>query len=340
MNIIYKEIKSYNNADGLSRWPLDNNKSNPAYDPEVASKIPIHLMEIDRKNNFRFSEWEPRSGTPDIDHSGPEETETPILEIISPELQNDFFNVVDKSYFKHKQCRIFLQLLQQKYRIPELQSQSEEPWLRVYKNQTFFLIDVILYHTEKHTSTLTGIDRDCFILIIQEFHDCPYMGHMSEDRTKERIPSTAWWTQWEQILGEYINTCERSQKANMKHVNYGIFQHIEDPKHPWETINMNWLTGIFPGGNKNFNSCLVRVESFRTRVKCLQCHNGDKAMATALLFWKHIILTCGVPKFILSDRDPKFTFNFWNKLYDMLGTKLAFYTAYHTHTDRLAGRIM
>ncbi|MBW0461515.1 hypothetical protein O181_001230 [Austropuccinia psidii MF-1] len=39
MNIIYKECRSHTNADGLSRWPLDNVKSNPAYEPEAAAKI-------------------------------------------------------------------------------------------------------------------------------------------------------------------------------------------------------------------------------------------------------------------------------------------------------------
>ncbi|MBW0503747.1 hypothetical protein O181_043462 [Austropuccinia psidii MF-1] len=63
MNIIYKEGKSHTHADGLSRKPLDNVKINPAYDPEVAAKIPIHFMEIDRRKNFRFSEWAPESGT-------------------------------------------------------------------------------------------------------------------------------------------------------------------------------------------------------------------------------------------------------------------------------------
>ncbi|MBW0562177.1 hypothetical protein O181_101892 [Austropuccinia psidii MF-1] len=56
MTIIYKEGKSHTNAYGLSRWPKDNVKSNPAYDPEVAVKIPVHFMGIDRKKNFRFSD--------------------------------------------------------------------------------------------------------------------------------------------------------------------------------------------------------------------------------------------------------------------------------------------
>ncbi|MBW0528096.1 hypothetical protein O181_067811 [Austropuccinia psidii MF-1] len=56
MTIIYKEGKSHTNADGLRRWPLDNVKSNPAYDPEVEAKILMHFMETDRRKNFRFSE--------------------------------------------------------------------------------------------------------------------------------------------------------------------------------------------------------------------------------------------------------------------------------------------
>ncbi|MBW0584019.1 hypothetical protein O181_123734, partial [Austropuccinia psidii MF-1] len=81
MTIIYKEGKSHTNADGLSRWPLDNVKSNSAYDPEVAAKIPIHFIEIDRRRNFRFSEWAPGSGTLDSGNTDSEGTETPILGI-------------------------------------------------------------------------------------------------------------------------------------------------------------------------------------------------------------------------------------------------------------------
>ncbi|MBW0508461.1 hypothetical protein O181_048176 [Austropuccinia psidii MF-1] len=54
MTIIYKEGKSHTNSDSLSRWPLDNVKSNPAYDPEIAAKIPIHFMEIDRGKTSDF----------------------------------------------------------------------------------------------------------------------------------------------------------------------------------------------------------------------------------------------------------------------------------------------
>ncbi|MBW0466538.1 hypothetical protein O181_006253 [Austropuccinia psidii MF-1] len=89
-------------------------------------------------------------------------------------------------------------------------------------------MDGLLCHREKHTSALTIVDRDHLSLILQECHDFPLVGHMSEDRTKERVAGTAWWPKWEQELSEYINTCERFQKVNRKHgKKYGLLQHIE-----------------------------------------------------------------------------------------------------------------
>ncbi|MBW0469302.1 hypothetical protein O181_009017 [Austropuccinia psidii MF-1] len=273
MNIIYKEGKIHTNRDGLRRWPLENFKSNSAYDLEVAAKIAIHFMEIDRRKNFRFSEWAPESGTPDSGDTEPEGTETPILGISSSQLHNELLSAVMKTYAKLKQCSILLQLLQQKYRSPELESQLKEPWLRDYKDNKSFLIDGLLYHIEKHTSALTVIERDHISLILQECHDCPYMGHMREDRTKERLASTAWWPKWEQELSEYIKTCERCQNANRKQwKKYGLLQHIKEPKHPWETINMDWITGCFPGGKENSNAFLVIVVRYSKSSRCLPCH--------------------------------------------------------------------
>ncbi|MBW0505089.1 hypothetical protein O181_044804 [Austropuccinia psidii MF-1] len=254
-------------------------------------------MEIDRRKNFRFSEWAPESGAPESEDTESEGTETPILGISSSELKNELFSALMKTYAEHKQ--------------------------------------------EKNTSYLTVVDRDHISLILQECHDFLYMGHMSEDMTKERVASTDWWPKWEQELSEYINTCEICQKANRKNgKKYGLIRLIEEPKHPWETINMDLVTGLFPGGKENFKACLFIVDRYSKSVRCLSFHKEDTAMDKDLLSWNNIIATCGVPKIIISDRDPKFTSEFWTNFYDMLSTKLAFSTAYHPQTDGLAERMI
>ncbi|MBW0517303.1 hypothetical protein O181_057018 [Austropuccinia psidii MF-1] len=101
---------------------------------------------------------------------------------------------------------------------------------------------------------------------------------------------------------------------------------------------MNWVTGLVPGGKENFNALLIIVDRFRNIMRCLPCHKEDTAMDTALLFWNNIISTCGVRKIIISDRDPEFISEFWNMLYDILGTKLAFsQLTIHKQLDELKG---
>ncbi|MBW0462213.1 hypothetical protein O181_001928 [Austropuccinia psidii MF-1] len=164
---------------------------------------------------------------------------------------------------------------------------------------------------------------------------------MNENRTREMVASTGWWPKWEQELSEYIHTCERCQKANRKHgKKYGLLQHIEETKHPWETINTDWVTGLVPGGKENFNAFLVIVDRYSKSVRFLPCNKADPEMDTALLYCNNIISPCGVPKIIISDRDPKFTSELWTNLYDMPGTKPELSTGYHPQTDGLAERMI
>ncbi|MBW0519069.1 hypothetical protein O181_058784 [Austropuccinia psidii MF-1] len=164
---------------------------------------------------------------------------------------------------------------------------------------------------------------------------------MSEERTKERLVSAAWWPKWEQELSEYIKICERCPKENRKNgKKYGLFQHIEEPKHQWAAINMGWVTVLVPGGKGTFNAFLIIVDRFSKSVRFLPCNKEETAIDTALSFWNNIISTYGVPKIIISKRDPKSTSEFWTNLYDMLGTKIAFPKAYHPQKDGLAERMI
>ncbi|MBW0485396.1 hypothetical protein O181_025111 [Austropuccinia psidii MF-1] len=70
---------------------------------------------------------------------------------------------------------------------------------------------------------------------------------------------------------------------------------------------MDWVTGLVPGGKESFNAFLAIAYRYSKGLRCLPCHREDTAMDTALLFWNNIISTCGLPKTIISDRDPKFT---------------------------------
>ncbi|MBW0573215.1 hypothetical protein O181_112930 [Austropuccinia psidii MF-1] len=113
---------------------------------------------------------------------------------------------------------------------------------------------------------------------------------MSENRTKDKVATTAWWPQWKAELSEYIKMFEIFQKENRKHgKNSGLLQNLEEPKHPWETIHMDCVTGIVLGGKENFISYLVIGDRYRKSAWCPKCCKEDTAIDPELSLWNNTI---------------------------------------------------
>ena len=51
------------------------------------------------------------------------------------------------------------------------------------------------------------------------------------------------------------------------------------------------------------------------------------------MYVKEVVRLHGIPRSIVSDRDPLFTSRFWQSLQTALGTELSLSTAYHPQTD-------
>ncbi|MBW0545436.1 hypothetical protein O181_085151 [Austropuccinia psidii MF-1] len=103
---------------------------------------------------------------------------------------------------------------------------------------------------------------------------------------------------------------------------------------------MDWVTGLPPGGDRSYNSCLVIVDRLSKTPIFLPFHKDDTAMDTALVIWNRVISWTGIFTNIISGKDPKFTSAIWTTLHQLFETKLSFSTAYHPQTDGLAERII
>ncbi|MBW0544795.1 hypothetical protein O181_084510, partial [Austropuccinia psidii MF-1] len=161
MTIVHKDGNIHQNADGLGRWPLPNNIYNPAYAPEEASpQIPIEGISV-------------------------------------TDLNTTFFKEVRDSYTQDKNCSILCQLLTKDCKYNSLIHALDEIWRKSYDEGRCHLQDGIIYHRTKHTCVMTVVDSSLINTVLKECHDSPFSGHLSEDRTREKVKTCIWWPMWQ-----------------------------------------------------------------------------------------------------------------------------------------------
>ena len=84
---------------------------------------------------------------------------------------------------------------------------------------------------------------------------------------------------------------------------------------------------------RQHDSIMVVVENLTKETHFILVKSTYKTDSIAKIFMKDIFRLHGFPKPIVSDRDPKFTSNFWKGLFADLGTKMNFSTSDHPQTD-------
>ena len=94
---------------------------------------------------------------------------------------------------------------------------------------------------------------------------------------------------------------------------------------------MDFIIGL-PNNFQRHDSIMVVLDKLRLFILFL-LNLPIKVVNIPNIFMKEIFSLHGVLKVIVSDRDAKFTGNFWKALLKGLGTQLNFSTAYHPQTD-------
>lgn len=193
--------------------------------------------------------------------------------------------------------------------------------------------DGMIYHKHRvyvpHDNTLRT-------RLLAEQHDTPTSGHLGEYKTLERLSRSFYWPNMRRIVRHYCRTCVSCQQnKSTNQLPAGLLQPLEIPDERWETVTMDFITKL-PMTKSGHNMLIVFVDKLSKMIHCCPMTEGEgrsKAPVIAKLFFDNIVRLHGVPKRIVSDRDVRFTTNFWRELWRLLGTKLAMSTSYHPQTD-------
>jgi len=170
--------------------------------------------------------------------------------------------------------------------------------------------------------------------LIRECHDSATGGHLGRDKTIEQMKRRFTWSKMDQDIELYVKTCEQCQRNKpSQQRTAGLLMPIAPPNYAGHTWTMDYITQLPPCARTGNDAVVVFVCKLTKLKHFVACKTDIDAPATARLFLDSVVRLHGMPERIISDRDPRFTANFWTAFWTGLGTTLSMSTAYHPQTD-------
>nr|GEZ14260.1 reverse transcriptase domain-containing protein [Tanacetum cinerariifolium] len=143
---------------------------------------------------------------------------------------------------------------------------------------------------------------DLQTVITHESHKSKYTIHPGSDKMYQDMKKLYWWPNMKADIATYDN------------------------------ITMDFVTKL-PKSSQGYETIWVIVDRLTKSAIFTPIRETDPMDKLARIYLKEVIKRHGIPISIISDRDLRFTSNFWRSLQNALGTRLDMSIAYHLETD-------
>ena len=175
-------------------------------------------------------------------------------------------------------------------------------------------------------------DEDLRLRILFEYHDAPVSGHRGREKTYLTLSRDFYWLRQYKFVRKYIRACETCQRVKPSPGLHAPLQPLPVAAECWESVSMDFMFGFPPDDHGN-DGILVFVDRFSKMVHLAAVPETITAEGCARIFVDTVFRLHGLPRDLVSDRDPRFTAEFWQAVFRTLGTRLTMSTADHPQTD-------
>ncbi|KAJ1578391.1 hypothetical protein NDA11_005217 [Ustilago hordei] len=179
---------------------------------------------------------------------------------------------------------------------------------------------------------------DLRLLIVQDRHNSPSVGHPGRRKTLALVRRSFFWPGMSKFVHTFVDSCETCRRIKAaRHRPYGHLKSLPVPPHPWSSISMDLIEQLPP--SSGFTAILVVVDRLTKMATFVPTTNTLDAPELAKLFLRHVYSKHGLPTSIVSDRGSEFTSHFWRSLSALLGIENHFSSAYHPQSDGQTERV-
>ncbi|KAK8625988.1 hypothetical protein V6N13_133643 [Hibiscus sabdariffa] len=143
--------------------------------------------------------------------------------------------------------------------------------------------------------------------ILTEAHSSPFAMHPGSTKMYRDLKGEYYWVGLKKDVVEFVSKCMVCQRVKAEHqFPSGLLQPLRIPEWKWERITMDFVTGL-PMTPSKKDSIWVIVDRFTKCAHFLPVHTTYTYDKLDELYIREIVRLHGVPKSIVSDKDPKFT---------------------------------
>ena len=168
--------------------------------------------------------------------------------------------------------------------------------------------------------------------ILYELHDAQYSGHPGCRRLQSTVVRHFWWPRIKADIDAYVKGCTVCQLTKRaRHLPYGKLQPHHPPGRPFEHVSLDLITDL--PTSKGYDSVVVFVDMLTKKCLLEPTNKTVTAEGLAAIMERSVFRHHGLPRKLISDRDPRFVSDTWQSLFRALGTKLNISTAHHPETD-------
>ncbi|KAE8691860.1 Detected protein of unknown function [Hibiscus syriacus] len=129
--------------------------------------------------------------------------------------------------------------------------------------------------------------------------------------------------------------CQQDKVENRQPT--GLLEPLPVPKRPWDLITLDFISAL--PKSEGYGSIMVVVDQFSKYWTFIPCPKDCTTEEAARAFFKNVVKHWGLPRSIISDRDPRFIGCLWTELFKLLCTELNFSTSFHPQTDEQTERV-
>ncbi|XP_058766993.1 uncharacterized protein LOC131640630 [Vicia villosa] len=174
--------------------------------------------------------------------------------------------------------------------------------------------------------------EDLRLRILKEHHSTPEGGHSGVKATLARIGTSFCWPGMYLAVKNMVKHCSHCQHNKYDtQKKRGLLQPLPVPERVWEDITMDFIANLPSSAGHTVIWVLCDRLSKFVHFVPLPTHFTAKDLAAR--FTVEIFRLHGIPRSIVSDRDPLFLSKFWKHFFKLQGTHLKYSTSYHPETD-------